>query len=225
MPTWREDPERFQQRPSSDGHLVIFLNGILTAPGDQFAWTDRAEHWFLQRTSHDVDAYEYWQTPIVGRLFREASNVRACLELIHGYRRTWQRPPILHLVGHSRGCELARRLIVEQGLLVQSVHLFAAAVDADFQRNGFNGAIAAGLVQRICLYNSKADGVLKWFAGASLGLYGRLGYSGPRNVSPEAQRRIWFTEREGFGHSTWFEAPHFNQTMEQVAMEVDDLPW
>lgn len=224
MPSYPKDPERFRPRVNSSGNLVIFLNGILTRPGDQFGWTDRAEQWFLERTNHDVDSYEYFQTPILGRLFGEARHNREVIELLAGYWNAWDFPPKLHLVAHSRGCEIARRLVVEHGVKVESLHLFAAAIDADFEANGLNAALTQRHVNRVRLYSSKSDGVLRWLAGASLGLYGRLGYTGPRNIAQSLIHRVFTTPRDDFGHSDWFSPRNLPLYMRAVDEEVDDLP-
>jgi pimeloyl-ACP methyl ester carboxylesterase len=223
MPSWKLDPDRYRPRVNGDGQLVIFLNGILTAPGDQFAWTDRAERWFARNTPHDFDSFEYWHTAVLSRLFAEARQVAEAAELVANYLRAW-RPvrPRLHLVAHSRGCELARRLVVERRLEVASLHLFAAAIDADFETNGLNTALRTGTVERLSLYTSRGDGVLRWIAGASLGLYGRLGYTGPRRADPNAPIRI--IERETFGHSDWFAPAHFDASMRLIATDLDELP-
>lgn len=223
MPSWSRDPERYRPRTGGDGQLVIFLNGILTTPGDQFAWTDRAERWFAKNTPHDFDSFEYWHTALFSRLFCERRHVAAAAELVAHYLRAWRpQRPRLHLVAHSRGCELARQLIVSRRLEVASVHLFAAAIDADFEANGLNTALRGGGIERMSLYTSRADAVLKYIAGASLGLYGRLGYTGPRGADPNAPIRV--IDRPGFGHSDWFAPQNFASSMSLVATDLDELP-
>lgn len=223
MPSWKLDPERYRPRAGGDGQLVIFLNGILTAPGDQFAWTDRAERWFARNTTHDFDSFEYWHTALFSRLFCEQRHVAAAAELVANYLRAWRpQRPRLHLVAHSRGCELARQLIVDRRLEVESLHLFAAAIDADFASNGLNAALRAGGIERMSLYTSRGDAVLKYIAGASLGLYGRLGYTGPCRLDPEA--RVHITERGEFGHGDWFAPQNFDWSMRRIAADLDELP-
>lgn len=224
MPSWPRDPERFQPRAGSDGQLLLFINGILTRPGDQFGWTDRAEGWFLRFRDHDVDSYEYWHTAILSRLFTERRKTRDAAELVRGYCEAWPTAPVLHLVAHSRGCEIARRLIVEHGLQVRSLHLFAGAIEADFYRNGLNAALRSGQLREAYVYTSQSDGILRWIAGASFGLYGRLGYTGPRNVDPEVRRRVWVIQRNGFGHGDWFTPSNFRESMQHIAMAADELP-
>ncbi|MHA3773680.1 hypothetical protein ACXR0O_19260 [Verrucomicrobiota bacterium sgz303538] len=212
------------QRPTSDGQLVFCINGILTRPSDPHAWTDRAVAWFLKHTDHDANAYEYFQTAILGRLFCERRHLDAAIELLARHMSGAPRPLQLHLVGHSRGCEIARRLVVQYGVPVESLHLFAAAVDPDFERNGLNQALRSNRVNRVRLYTSTEDDVLRWIAAASLGLYGRLGYIGPRNVDPQVAHRVEIVERNTYDHGDYFNGSNFEDSMRLVEWEVDNLP-
>jgi hypothetical protein len=68
--------------------------------------------------------------------------------------------------------------------------------------------------------------VLRWIAGAAsiVGLYGRLGYSGPAIVPADLETRIRVVARDELGHSTWFAAGHFAWSMEELAADLDELP-
>lgn len=211
-------------RPDSDGETLVFLNGILTRPSNPLAWTDRAVSWFRKRTRHDAHAYEYFQTAILGRLFFERLHLANAIGLIARLQAGALHRPSLHLVAHSRGCEIARKLIVHHALPVETLHLFAAAVDPDFERNGLNQALRSCRVNRIRLYTSKEDDVLRWIAAASLGLYGRLGYTGPRNVAPDLAKRVEIVERNTYDHGEWFTPRNFETSMRLVEWEVDNLP-
>jgi pimeloyl-ACP methyl ester carboxylesterase len=215
-------PFTFERRKDGDGDFVLCLNGIHTNPAAD-SWTDRAEEWFLRRTSHDVDAYEYHQTAIFGRLFSENRHLRNVVQLLAEYMAAGG-PFRLHILAHSRGCEIARRLVVECGFRVESMHLFSAAIDPDFGRNGLGAALERGQVNRVRLYTSKSDGVLRWIAGASLGLYGRLGYTGPRNVWPHIAHRVEQTPRDTYNHGSWFSPGNFEESMQLAEWEIDNLP-
>ena len=217
MPSWAQDPQRFTPRADNSGHLVLFLNGILTLPCDRFAWTDRAERWFSRNTRHDFDSVEYFQTPLLGR-FREAAPLQEAHELLAGYFGSWKTPPQLHVVAHSRGCELARRLVAA-GWPIRTLHLFAAAIDADFEKNGLNAALRSHQVGGVHLYTSPVDNVLRYLAGASLGLYGRLGFSGPKNIDPSARDRVHVLRRE-LTHSEWFAPLQFESAMRFVSGSI-----
>jgi hypothetical protein len=209
--------------------LVIFINGILTLPRDTFGWTDRAERWFLEHSAHDVDSLEYFSSPLLG-LFGEGKRVRQAVELLSGYLASFHAAglpaPKLHLVTHSRGAEIARRLIVDCGFPIASLHAFAPAIGTDLQASGLLNALRAGRLKRLRIYRSRGDSVLRWVAGAAavVGLYGRLGYSGPANVPEDLEKRIRVVARDELGHSTWFAPGHFTWSMEEVAADLDELP-
>jgi len=230
MPSWSLDPARFRPRAHSDGALLLCIGGILTAPADQHGWTDRAERWITRHTAHDCDSLEYFATPLLG-LGGEKRRVAQVVELLSGYFAAYQRagkaPPELHLVTHSRGAEIARRLIVECGYKVQSWHAFAPAISADLQATGIANALRAGRLDRLRIYSSRGDAVLRWIAGAAsiFGLYGRLGYSGPAAIPADLEQRIRVIRRDDFGHSAWFAPAHFGWSMEEIAADLDPLPF
>lgn len=225
MPSYPKDPDRFALRRDYDGDFVLFINGILTRPGDQFGWTDRAERWVGDNTDHEYDALEYFHTPLFGRIFNEGKVYREALALLAGYYASARyagkefRP---HIVAHSHGCEITRKLILNSGFNFRAVHLFAAAISSDFDK-GLNKALDSGKVGEVCLYVSKADSVLKYLPPLSLGLYGRLGYEGPKKVAKSVVERVHVTTRN-MGHSEWFAPANFRTLMEEVNARIDDVP-
>jgi len=224
MPSWPRDPNRFRFRLGCDGDLVLFINGILTLPSDQFGWTDRAERWTGDFSRHEFDSIEYFHTPLLGLAF-ERKTVQQAAWIVAEYLAAWKgnRPLRIHLVGHSRGCEIARRLIVEHGVPVDTLHFFAPAVDRDFERNGLGPALHSGLVRQLHIYGAATDRVLSRFARWSFGIYGTLGCDGPLNAEG---LRISRDFRRGYGHGTWFDRSHFEDTMNALerAIDSDVLP-
>jgi pimeloyl-ACP methyl ester carboxylesterase len=224
MPSWKDDPDRFVLRRDYGGDFVLFLNGILTRPGNQFAWTDRAERWMADHTSHEYDAIEYFHTPLLGPILGDGRVYREAIKLLEGYRDSAKRagkPFRVHLVAHSHGCEIACRIARDNGIRITSASLIAAAIPASFERNGLNNAIKRGGLGRVGVHVSKGDAVLKWLPPMTLGLlYGRLGYEGPDRVDRTVKDRLHVTVRTDLGHSEWFAPEQFGRTMLSVNQQV-----
>jgi pimeloyl-ACP methyl ester carboxylesterase len=200
--------------------VFIFVNGILTNPGNAQAWTDRAEEWFNLHAPGTVLTvkHEYFCPALTRRLFirGDTANLAAALA---AYAAPIYR---VHLVAHSNGAELSARAIAQSGVRVASLHLIQAAADRNFHRNGLNRARERGQLGNVYCYCSRGDAVLKYLALASrlatLGLagYGDLGYHGPEAVEPCATSTVETLWRNQFGHSDWFTAENFGATMHHV---------
>lgn len=200
-----------------DRPVYIVVNGILTSPGHADEWTDRAVTWFHNDASVDVHAekFEYFATALTRRL-RQRSHALALGALI---RRYAGRP--IYLVGHSNGCDLIARALRETSVEVRAIHLIAAAVEENFDRNGFNEALARGQLGTVHVYGSANDAVLKWLARPSrwifgvFGLgYGLLGLLGP--VAAYPAHRVFMHWKHEFGHGTWFSGEHFAETLSDI---------
>jgi len=206
--------------------LVIFINGILTRPGNAFAWTDEAVRWLNRQDLAHVaaDRFEYFCPPLTRRLFlaRDAQNLaRAIAEYTAG------APDCrLHLVGHSNGCELIARAVQLTGTRFATLHLISGAVERDFTKNGLGERLQRGQIGAVYCYCSRGDAVLKYFArgsqlitGGLLG-YGDLGYRGPAGVGSPAFNPVETHWETSFGHSDWFSAQNFDQTMQRVLRNI-----
>src|SRR5690606_20329360 len=104
---------------------------------------------------------------------------------------------------------------------ISEVHLFAGAVEHDFDQNFLNKALLAYDLDLVVIYCSSHDAVLEKIARPSrkfldllgnkrLG-YGYLGYQAALdpaslNIAPEVRDRVKIVDRSDlkFGHSTWF---------------------
>ena len=204
--------------PAVRPRFYLYINGILTSPEDRHAWTDRAVTWTESHYGHLADRYEYFSGALTRRLFQSA-RVRDCsirLQQYSGVERV--------VVGHSNGADIACRLLQEESqpsLELHSLHLIAAAAEADFEKNGLNHALLTGRLGHVYLYCSRNDAALRLaqatqiFSFLGLG-YGSLGRTGPRNVDPRIADRITITWRDDFGHSTWFTPAEFAKTMAAV---------
>lgn len=200
--------------PRPARHVMIFVNGILTRPGDHLGWTDRAVHWFNnQETGVSSYAFEYATPALTRRLFqaRHADNLA---ETIAQYPKDH-----LHLVGHSNGCDLIARALRLTSRHITSVHLISAALERDFRKNGLGERIAREQIGRTYCYCSRGDHVLRYLAPASrwaslhlLG-YGDLGATGAAKPVPPRVAHTW---RDTMGHGDWFAPEHFDTTMQMI---------
>lgn len=207
--------------------IVIFINGILTNPGDAFAWTDDAVRWFNKNASERVspDKFEYY-TPALLRRITIDKNVRDLVQTIAEYASDLDPGQRLHLVGHSNGCELIARALQLTPARFASVHLISGAVERDFTNNGLGRKLEIGQVGAVFCYCSRGDKVLKYLARPSqvfhfLGLgYGDLGARGPSGIGDQISDRVETTWSETFGHSDWFAVENFYDTMHSVLANV-----
>lgn len=199
--------------------VFIFVNGILTSPGNSRAWTDRAVQWMNNRASEGTvsDKFEYYSPALLRRLFQRA-HAMDLAETIAEYPNSR-----LHLVGHSNGCDLIAMAVRMTSAPIESIHLISGAVDRDFARNGLGERLERGQVKRVFCLCSHGDKVLTYLARASriatLGLfgYGDLGCRGAANPVPRNVRHVW---RDSLGHSDWFSPAHFDRTMETILIQA-----
>jgi len=197
--------------------VYIFVNGILSNPGDVNGWTDNAEAWIEGNTSHRATRMEYACGVLTRRLYQN--------ERVNNLEAIVKKYPVqdkICLVGHSNGCDIILRLIQRRNLFFDHVHLIAGACENDFRKNALNEALALHQVRRLSVYWSKQDKALQKARVSStllswIGLgYGFLGLTGPKNLAPELAPRVTSIEKK-WGHSDWFKEKHFEETMHSIA--------
>lgn len=190
-------------------HVLVFINGILAAPGDSEGWTDRAVTWSHLHTPFRAEKLEYFTGALTRRLFQQgrAEKFARMLERYAAAGFTFS------LVGHSNGCDLILRIarILAGSRTIRHVHLVAAACEANFSAmGGLNDLLLDGAVGRVQAYCSRADRALAFARVTSallgpFGLgYGSLGLVGPLDVRDDVRERVSVIDRPGYGHSTWF---------------------
>jgi len=195
--------------------IYIFVNGILTNPGDVNGWTDNAEAWIEGNTPYKATRLEY-ACGVLTRRFKQNARVDNLETICKKYEK--ER---LCLVGHSNGCDIICRLIARRSLVFDQVHLIAGACEADFKKNGLNDAINLCQVNKLCVYWSKNDKALKkaklstnLFGWLGLG-YGYLGLIGPKNLDKDASVKVNSIEKK-WDHSDWFKHENFEGTMRSL---------
>ena len=189
-------------------HVLVFINGILTAPGDSDGWTDRAVTWSHLHTHFRAEKLEYFTGALTRRL-RQQGRAEKFSRMLERYAAAGFT---FSLVGHSNGCDLCLRIarLLAGSRTIRHLHLVAAAAEADFDRNGLNELLADGTVGRVQIYASTADRALGFAKLTSRPLgwfglgYGSLGLTGPRRGTVADEARVSVIDRPGYGHSTWF---------------------
>jgi len=210
--------------------FYLFVNGInAKAEGNITEWQFRAERWVDQQTPDDADSYAYhvgwWERWLHQKTHIE--NVAALINERHLYRFTEK----LVVVGHSNGCAVVCGALerIAPGLEVAELHLIAGAVSGDYDANGINAAVRLGKVKRVAWYTSANDEALKVAKWSKrllgwLGLgYESGGIDGPSNMTEAAAQRTVEIRDDSMGHSTYFDADHFEKTMRSIT-GTEELP-
>lgn len=196
-------------------HVWIFVNGILTVPGQADNWNGRATTFCLLR-GQLAEKCEYFVSPIA-RMFGQRARARKLRATLLHYQA---RGFAVSLACHSNGADVALKALRESRWPeVRRLCLIAAACDADCQRNGLNEAVEQGRVNEVKIYVGKRDLPLRFVKASFLAKrigYGALGYDGPMNVSEAAMARVVTHVEPDFGHSSWFDESNFDVLMEDM---------
>lgn len=200
--------------------VIAFVNGILTRPSDDRAWTDRMAGSFSRVRWTIPVPYEYWSGPLTRRWTQQrhaAALVEACAAAAAAeHAATGVSVPVL-LVGHSNGCDIVDRALAlpwPEHVRRAGVALVAAAAEASFTRTAWGSLYMRDTRFRVRIYCSPRDralrvgGLTRALAPFGLG-YGTLGLTGPRDLPPglsaddpsiEARLSVMRTE---LGHTWW----------------------
>jgi hypothetical protein len=183
--------------------LFVYINGILTFPGESNNWTGRAVTWTHIHTPFRAEKIEYYVGPI-SRAFGQKKRAHKLVRTMEFYKG-WS----FTLVGHSNGCEVIRDALEElEWPVLDHLHLISGACNADFEQAGFNR-----LNCPVTVWRALQDQALKWVGnpiGRLLG-YGVLGLTGPVNAKIPFE-----TVDKNFGHSGWFSDEETDPTMLRI---------
>lgn len=199
--------------------LFLFTNGILNLPFLNNEWTDKAVRWVKANCpSGFADKMEWFGGLILAKLLL-GWRVRQMTGLLLAEQKHHR----IHLVCHSFGCEIAvHALQGKEWLHIESLHLFAACCPSDFNVNGLNDAVLNIRVENIYVYMSHQDGAL-----AAANIFGwqphPLGLEGPKNVKEMVRNNVHVLERPA-SHCSWFDPPHFDDTMKMVVRDAKPEP-
>jgi hypothetical protein len=187
--------------------VYIYVNGILTVPGESENWTGKAVTWTHLHTNDVAEKVEYWVGPI-SRAFGRGQRKRAekLAKTVHFYAISGYE---IILAGHSNGGSVigdAIRLMPPGSWkAIKHVHLISPASKEDFEVNGLN---LLGAPVTVYIAGQDTPLALASGPGRLLG-YGGLGKVGPVNAKVPTK----VVTREEFGHGTWFESEYFDSTM------------
>lgn len=215
--------------------VYLIVNGILTDPGNLEGWTDRAVTAIHIHTPHKAQANEYEAWALTRRL-GHAERVRVIAKRVGYYQREGFA---VHFIVHSNGAFILADVLACRGRTdpgegysdpIESAHLFGPACDGC----DIATALRRGDVGHVHIYGSKNDRALKFgrvsralfgwirIGGRPLG-YGSLGLdcSALLQEFPEA---VHDHSNHTFGHSTWFEPGHFDDSLFAVISADESLP-
>lgn len=194
--------------------VYIYVNGILTMPGDSGNWNGKAVTWTHLHTPHRAEKVEYYVGPL-SRIFGQRKRSRKLIKTISYYLDDgWD----IVLVGHSNGANVilnALKYFSKSAIKnsLREIHLIAPASDNNFEENGLNR-----IGVPVTVYLGSQDTALRISSGPGrLFGYGSLGKDGPHRANVSV--RVF---NEEFSHSEWFNPLQLNQTMRRVTMDFDE---
>jgi predicted alpha/beta hydrolase family esterase len=187
--------------------IFIFVNGILTWPGNSRNWTGRAVTHYLSKKSLKAERVEYF-AGVVGKRFWQRRRAKKLAKKISFYTDRNGKPHHIHLVGHSNGCDViidALRIIKnEWGSRpnIATIHFISSAAESDFNKNGLN---SYEKIDKVFIWIAGKDTAMR-YAGTYLGKllsYGTMGRDGATNLVKGLINVSTITEPD-FGHGSWF---------------------
>jgi hypothetical protein len=188
--------------------VFLFVNGILTIPGQSENWTAHATTWVHLHTRHKAEKIEYF-TGILGRPLYQRRRAEKLAHVLDEYLKAGFE---ITLAAHSNGCDVVLDALQSRAWpKIKALHLISAANEADFDRNGLNQSLHR--IDDLTVWIAEKDWALalaSTLPGQILG-YGTLGRRGPVNARRPVQVR-----RASFGHGDWFAADQLHHTMESI---------
>lgn len=187
----------------------IFVCGIADDVSDSDGWTGRAVTWTNLNTPYHAEQFEYFAW-LFSRSIRAKERARKLARKIGFYlAHDWK----VDLIGHSNGANvIADALRVLNWPKIGDVHFLSPAAPEDCDKNGINEMRADG----VTVYIGEKD-MAMMAADSALGHilgFDDLGRQGPQNIKTDVPLRT--VRLPGHGHSTWFDADHFEETMEMI---------
>lgn len=202
------------------------VNGIRTWPGDDRNWTKRAVTWlhgFEFDNDHITLAAECieYHTYAFRRWRNHSDHVQKFGRNLDHHRK-WKR---VRIVAHSNGANIVLDALRDKGWPeIEHLHLISPACERDI---GYLVPQLGNTIKHMTIWQGVQDMPLRlgdmwsntkfpWlWPGRWLG-YGSLGLNTPQGLTPEAMEHVTIHREVTFGHSTWFSARFFNQTMRRI---------
>ncbi|MFZ2950935.1 MAG: hypothetical protein WA003_15785 [Desulfuromonadaceae bacterium] len=193
----------------AEKHVFIFICGVGNHPGEAKNWTGKAVTHCHTELETFAEKIEYYVNPLL-RPMGEQERAEKTVKTIQRYLA---KGFTVSIGTHSNGADVALDALALMGWpRIKELHMIAPACKANWNENGLNVGWVS--FERIVVYIAGQDAALEaadTFLGRALG-YGTLGQGGPIEPSGNIQVVI----EPDFGHSTWFDAANFGQTMRRI---------
>lgn len=184
------------------------MGGILTFPGGSRNWTGRAVTATHIHTPFKAEKVEYFITALT-RGIAQRYRAEKLAKVLHFYQG-WERV----IVAHSNGADVVLNALAFYSTRIRHLHLVSPDVTSDCDENGLAALLADQAVEQATIYVAGRDWPL-WLAGLAptrwLGS-GSLGVRYPKGL----QRNFLVRREDAFGHSTWWDDEHFDETMRHI---------
>jgi pimeloyl-ACP methyl ester carboxylesterase len=189
--------------------VYVYIPGIFTLPGEWDGWPARAVTWTHVNAPYDhAEKFEYFSGVLL-RSLGQAERARKLAKMLGFYvAADWQ----VVLVAHSNGADVALDALGLLGQpLIERMHLFSPACDADCEVSGL-ALVRAASIHVYRAHKDWALGLAGSVVGQALG-FGTLGRDGPVNGA-HARSPVRVTDESTYGHTDWFhKGSRFELTM------------
>lgn len=206
------------------------INGWASIFGDWKNWPNQAIV-SIHQTGADngldwrAQTLTYFTGPVFAGLTRH-KRAKNLSKLIRAYSvKNWN----IVIVAHSEGTATVLQALKDAGWpKVQALHLLCGACDANFNRNGLNGAILQGKIDSVHVYVADKDKAMRledtilghWFFGIRTKDL-PLGLSGPRSMTLVSQKATTVHHWKNYGHSDCWLQDNFKGTMTELIHNSD----
>lgn len=193
---------------SAPTQVFLFVNGILTRPGESENWTARAVTWTHTHTPYKAEKIEYFTGIFARPLYQRRRSERLAYVLDYYLKAGFE----VTIAAHSNGTDVTLDALRSRAWpKIKALHLISAACEADFNKNGLNQSLDR--IADLQVWIAERDWALALagtLPGQLLG-YGTLGRRGPINAARPVNVR-----RASFGHGDWFASDQMHQTMQVI---------
>jgi pimeloyl-ACP methyl ester carboxylesterase len=154
--------------PPKTLNLIVAVHGILTGRGDP-TWPERLERWAASHwpgVAVLTDQYDSGPFPVWNCFLRNPRAAKALSRVVENWVDQGEsdgQKVRVHLVAHSNGCDIVRRLairLMSRGYRVESVLLFSGAVQNSAAKMGLSPFLSVGRLGRLVVYSADGDRVL-----------------------------------------------------------------
>lgn len=183
---------------------TILIPGIHSVPFGADNWHNRAEV-ALQDRGLNAITHGYKQFAIRSGIKQR----RVAKELVKRIISLNKSGHTIDLIAHSNGCAVVCRALRDRRVKVRNAFLLWGACWESWNRNGLNKAMFEDRVEQVYCFCSRRDwvvgklgGLTSWLQFIGLG-YGRLSYTGPKEVLSSLVSHVTTVWRDEWGHCSF----------------------